>query len=660
MPIDFNQPAFFDPRIDIIGKEVPLAEIEKTGNVLQNRFDKSYEQYSAADEALKQMEARANPVDREKAKELRSIYKEEMDKILEQGDFHNMRRQTENLARNAAINYKVIEEKNAAIQKGLDEIAKSPKYQLDPEGAKQEYLKSLQSINFNPETRTISDFNVGAYNAAKDVNIAQKSLEIAPTIRTVTRGGEEARLVQELVNGSPVWMKITKGGQKEFLSSKEIETELSAYLKTDPEIQAYIARDTRRLGYDPTTKEGTEIYNRLLNERISGSTKAVGDMYAVDKNIQNNDLQVLGDGLNSGGGGSTENPGDLYTPSSINVKDFQGQSQLTDDIKEGLQGDATKFDKITEKAEALKYKYKNDPMQLMKADGMIKTADALKDLTMKYPSVVEGLYLTGKGTTGPFESTFSQLGTTASFYKNQVINNPKSSFSSKDKKEISQLLDIVSKNGNDLIGWSSMIDNTNEDNYENFKTETGKTIPMATFDLNSEKQRNAKNSLATDLNVSDFRILGKNDFKFDTGAKITIQKFATEALGGGEGTVYEAIIKDNDGVEHAINVAPKNKTTGKTLNKQMSKYVYKPLHFNDMLSKGTSFYEDGQSKTIGNILKANKNGELNSLFENVNKNAKITYKDNAYYLEGNNSPFTSVSQLLYSLKDNNKYNNMIQ
>lgn len=660
MPIDFNQPAFFDPRIDIIGKEVPLAEIEKTGNVLQNRFDKSYEQYSAADEALKQMEARANPVDREKAKELRSIYKEEMDKILEQGDFHNMRRQTENLARNAAINYKVIEEKNAAIQKGLDEIAKSPKYQLDPEGAKQEYLKSLQSINFNPETRTISDFNVGAYNAAKDVNIAQKSLEIAPTIRTVTRGGEEARLVQELVNGSPVWMKITKGGQKEFLLSKEIETELSAYLKTDPEIQAYIARDTRRLGYDPATKEGAEVYNRLLNERISGATKAVGDMYAVDKNIQNNDLQVLGDGLNSGGGGPTENSGDLYTPSSINVKDFQGQSQLTDDIKEGLQGDATKFDKIAEKAEALKYKYKNDPMQSMKADGMIKTADALKDLTMKYPSVVEGLYFTGKGTTGPFESTFSQLGTTASFYKNQVINNPKSSFSSKDKKEISQLLDIVSKNGNDLIGWSSMIDNTNEDNYENFKTETGKTIPMATFDLNSEKQRNAKNSLATDLNVSDFRILGKKDFKFDTGAKITIQKFATEALGGGEGTVYEAIIKDNDGVEHAINVAPKNKTTGKTLNKQMSKYVYKPLHFNDMLSKGTSFYEDGQSKTIGNILKANKNGELNSLFENVNKNAKITYKDNAYYLEGNNSPFASVSQLLYSLKDNNKYNNMIQ
>ena len=74
MPIDFNQQAFFDPKIDIIGKEVPVAEIEKTGNVLQNRFDTSYEQYSAADEALKQMEARANPVDREKAKELRAMY----------------------------------------------------------------------------------------------------------------------------------------------------------------------------------------------------------------------------------------------------------------------------------------------------------------------------------------------------------------------------------------------------------------------------------------------------------------------------------------------------------------------------------------------------------------------------------------------------------
>ena len=43
MPINFNQQTFFDPKIDIIGKEIPVADIEKTANVIQDRYDKSLE-----------------------------------------------------------------------------------------------------------------------------------------------------------------------------------------------------------------------------------------------------------------------------------------------------------------------------------------------------------------------------------------------------------------------------------------------------------------------------------------------------------------------------------------------------------------------------------------------------------------------------------------
>ena len=319
MPIDFNQQAFFDPKIDIIGKEVPVAEIEKTGNVLQNRFDTSYEQYSAADEALKQMEARANPVDREKAKELRAMYKGEMDKMLEEGDFQNMARKTKNLARNAAINYKAIEEKNAAIQKGLEEIAKSPKYKLDPEGAKQDYLKSLKSISFNPETRTISDFNVEGYSGAPDVNIPEKFLPIAPTLRAKFLKAKGSYFdTVTAPNGQKVMVVRTQSGGIEKLPAGEIERELLAYIKTDPEVKAYITRDVKRAGLDPDSEEGKAAYQQLLLDRTQDSAKALGDMYEIDKDQTSDTFTVAGGDLNGGGGGKDKDKPDFtQRPSNI-------------------------------------------------------------------------------------------------------------------------------------------------------------------------------------------------------------------------------------------------------------------------------------------------------------------------------------------------------
>jgi hypothetical protein len=682
MPIDFKQQTFFDPKIDIIGKEVPVADIEKTANVIQDRYDKSLENETKSLAIAKKLQQSVSSRDKELAAQILADYQGRLEERAKKGNYADMGWQTAADALDVAGLHEGLTNKAKKEEASLAEIAK--KNISNPERMafeQQNWLGQQETPTWDNKNRILTGLNLTAPKVVEDQDMAKLVNNWANDIESniVGKGNKTEKFFKQgdkLPNGQlaviPGIYNLGDSRNVETVTGDRVEDIVKNYAEADPTVRAYKDALTR---FYSTKMDPKAAALRAEEETIGAATRAAKTKYAFSKDVRTNELGLDVPGTGLIGGGPIENPGDLYTPSSVNVQDFQGQSQLTDDIKEGLQGDATKFDKIAEKAEALKYKYRDNPMQRMKADGMIKTADALKDLTTKYPSVVEGLYGLSKGTTEIWQSTFSKLGGTAEMYKNQVINNPGgttkllgvfpvnksgSPFSDKEKKEISQLLDIVSKNGNDLIGWSSAIDNTNEDNYENFKTETGKTIPMATFDLNSEKQRNAKNSLATDLNVSDFRILGKKDFKFDTGAKITIQKFATEALGGGEGTIYEAIIKDNDGVEHAINVAPKNKTTGKTLNKQMSKYVYKPLHFNDMLSKGTSFYEDGQFKTIGNILKANRNGELNSLFENVNKNAKITYKDNAYYLEGNNNPFTSVSQLLYSLKDNNKYNNMIQ
>jgi hypothetical protein len=580
MPIDFNQQTFFDPKIDIIGKEVPLAEIEKTGNVLQNRFDKSYEQYSAADEALKQMEARANPVDREKAKELRSIYKEEMDKILEQGDFHNMRRQTENLARNAAINYKVIEEKNAAIQKGLEEIAKSPKYQLDPEGAKQDYLKSLQSINFNPETRTISDFNVGTYNAAADVNIAEKGLKIAPTLRTKTKGGEDAKFVQQLFDGKPVWTKVSTSGKTEYLSADEISSELGAYLKTDPEVQAYIARDTGRLGYDVNTDEGLKVYNNLLNERINGSTKALGNMYSVDNVFTGKNLDVVGGGLNSGGGGGDDDYANVVPVNTVadalGGDTGQGKglrtnfiSGLTDNksVLNNIQGFVKEQIKIATMAK--------NPELVKKYSKYKDTLDELKKSDAETQKAVADYYTYGK---------IIPLG--------RIVGNVNRPDAEVKKKE-AKISNIIAN----LQGFTTtdFVDTDTENAYQQYATDNNsfQNVNLNAISIQDQETNNKVQSFLT-------KSLATNDFetfkgKLDPKANYTLAKVTDRPLGNGTGILFE--LKDQ-GTGETVLVTPKDSRMLEGL------YGIFPGMKTDIF-KNTSDFSKGETRTIPEILKEN-------------------------------------------------------
>ena len=600
MPIDFNQQAFFDPKIDIIGKEVPVAEIEKTGNVLQNRFDTSYEQYSAADEALKQMEARANPVDREKAKELRAMYKGEMSKMLEEGDFENMGRKTKNLARNAAINYKAIEEKNAAIQKGLDEIAKSPKYQLDPEGAKQEYLKSLKSISFDPETRAISDFNVGAYSAPGDVNIAEKALKIAPTIRTKTTGGESAKLAQEMVNGQPVWMKITAGGKKEYLSADEINKELSAYLKTDPEVQAYIARDTGRLGYDVNTKEGKEVYDKLLNERISGSTKALGDMYSVDTDIRTNDFQVLGDGLNSKGKGDYTNVVPINTVADVVGGDNgEGQGLRTSFIS-GLTNNKPALNNIQGFVkEQLKMATDTKNPELIKKYSSYKnTLDELRKSDADVQKGVADYYTYGK---------IVPIG--------RIAGNVGKSTADIKKKE-DKISNIIAK----LKGFTTtdFIDTDTENAYQEYSSQN-KAFQNVNLNAISIQDQETNNKVQGFLNKS----LASNDFEAFKGelkkdANYTLAKVTDRPLGNGTGILFE--LKDQ-GTGETVLVTPKDP--------RMLKAVYGifPGMETDIF-KNTSDFSKGEVRPIKEIFKEN-NFQLPK--GDPNTGSSIKFNNNGVY-----------------------------
>jgi hypothetical protein len=667
MPIDFNQQAFFDPKIDIIGKEVPLAEIEKTGNVLQNRFDKSYEQYSAADEALKQMEARANPVDREKAKELRSIYKEEMDKILEQGDFHNMRRQTENLARNAAINYKVIEEKNAAIQKGLEEIAKSPKYQLDPEGAKQDYLKSLKSINFNPDTRTIFDFNVEGYSGAADVNIPEKLLPIAPTLRSKYLKGRGSYFdTVTAPNGQKTIVVRTESGGVEKLPAGEIERELLSYIKTDPEVQAYISRDIKRAGIDPNSEEGKAAYQQLLLNRTQDATKALGNMYEIDKNDTSNTFTVAGGDLNNGGGANKKSLDRLLVPSTetsgitedINPNQPNFPQKL---VREGIIGNNKNMYHMLLDPLDDKISYYNEEFQKAKTqneknkiDSKINYYKSAKEMFKNYNKLARDY--------PEYKSSLAQIQSDEVGY---TVQNLFDAFKGAGEQVLgvlgnSERADKFRSELNYLEGTyrafinrgivDSDIEQTIQEYHSNQKNKPVSTsIKMISPGIGDKDLQASFDYMGKVFNNTNVEVFKKSE-KFDPEKPFEFRKVAREPRGNGTGILWEVQQKDSDGKIQTALVEPNYQGQSDLLENVQSE-IYKTTGKNlDLVTANRfknvkPFGRVNEERTIQEIFNEAELGNVDPKYSDI----KIKKVKDGYIIPGSNVLFDSYLEAINAL-----------
>lgn len=606
MAIDFNKQLVFDPKIEIVGKEVPLAAMEKTSNVLQDRYDKSYEQYSLADEALKQMEASANAVDRQKAKELRELYNQELQGILQKGDFHNMRQQTAALARNAAVNYKTIAERNQKIQSDLDALAKDPRYRLDPEGAKKEYLSKIGAININPETRTISDFTVTPYNAAADVSIAEKLLKIAPTIRTKTTGNEDARFVQQMFNGQPIWTKVSTSGKTEVLSADEINNELSAYIKTDPEVQAYVARDVGRMGLDVNTKEGQQAYNQLLNERISGSTKALGNMYSVDNKVYGTNRDVIGGAKALGIGDN--NKLSMGVPVNTLANAYGNiEGNLRENLVKGLTGQKGSLNAIMN--------FVNSKVANLPEDKQPKNYKEFKQVLNE----VKNLTPEQQAALAPtFESVFKPGVTIAAASASvNLLKDPK----------LRSIQDKLLKN----VGTYFSFDTEAENEFDNYVKEN-QAFQNINLLTPSYQDAESINKMQTWMDKS----LAPNDFKsfkgeIDPKASYSLSKVSDRPVGNGTGIVIEfKNNKDNS----TILVEPKDERMLYALESNFPGIVAANMF------KNTSDFNAGEIRPISEIFKENNpSGKKENLFPKgypeVLKTGKIFYKDGMFMLLDN-------------------------
>jgi hypothetical protein len=678
MAIDFNKNLVFDPKIEIVGKEVPLAALEKTGNILQDRYDKSYENYSMADEALKQMEASANPVDREKAKELRGIYNQEMQGILQKGDFHNMRQQTASLARNAAVNYKTIAEKNAKIQAELDAIAKNPKYILDPEGAAQDYLKNLKSISINPETKTISDFNVGTYNAPADVDEMKWAITygavMKPTIDKVKgtsivpvdKFGKETNDQNQVA----MLMVKTSSGQLVELKPEDLQKTLLPAAYADPNIQARLNRDTKRAGYDPNTEEGKVYKEKLFNEQTlpaigaaAGLLRRKEDMSAdgvVFKDIPKADGDVSGGGrkrksldklLVTNTEISGEDNPDLLNPTSnVNAPADFVQKAILGNVS-GFKSDLTKpqqkiyFNTLLDAMDYNISKAKTDEEKnrFIDAKNMFKE---FKQLTEDFPE---------------YKRTLSEIVTRepASLLQNisdkalAGIENLKSIFADPARtQEFQQRVYTLGDKYRNYMGqWfkDSDIEDGIEDYLKAPKESVSTAIPMLAPGIKDEALQKAFAYMGNVFNNTNTEVYKQSE-GFDIEKPFEFRKVATAPRGNGTGILFEVQQKDKDGKIQTALVEPNYEGKYDIL-ESVEDAIYESTGKEISLVNANRFKNVrpfsrvGEKRTVQDIFDEAELGKVNPRFADI----EIQKTKKGYQIVGSNTPFDSYIEAVMAL-----------
>jgi hypothetical protein len=200
MPIDFNRQMIFDPKIDIIGNEVPLAEMEKTGDALQERYDKSTDAYNKFKTVSKQTEQIADESERQKVRDYNAALAAQIKSIGEKGDMHNMLAETTSLANEAAANYTEFKNRADKIAEYKTKIADSKDIKDDV--VKEYYQNKLDELvkqtTFNPESKTFNFKSIVAPNMAPTFDFTGEMFKLAKDWQPTTTGYKNDNV--EIVN----------------------------------------------------------------------------------------------------------------------------------------------------------------------------------------------------------------------------------------------------------------------------------------------------------------------------------------------------------------------------------------------------------------------------------------------------------------------------
>lgn len=556
MAINWNQAEFVSPKIQIAPEQLPLEAAMKVGDIQQDRYDKSYENLTKSQEAIRQMVNLAHDVDKAEANRIFSQYSDQI-KGIDKEDLHNARWRTLKLATEAANNYSTIAQRNKQIQAQEEAISKDPRWALSRDKKLQDFRNKLKSIGYDNENKTFNNVNVESYSAPADVNIQEKSIKYGSLMRPENFGFQNGSMVYEKADGTETKnvfdasaiYHVVNGEKTQKLTPEQIQKAVTSVIMNDAEVKAMMNWDLGYEGIDPNNPEHNELYNNYINQTVTQPVLGASQLLQINDNFTNSDVTV-GGGVNGKGTGDV-NDNSFYEPTSIN-NPYAGKDKdnLSKAWKKALSGD-TKSEFLirnTIPVEIEKIR-KTDPDKADKLNEKYQQTMFYKELADKYPQVKE-LLLEGGNRYDPTSSAKVR----AMVASNAIKVTPE------EKEKVINTYPDVNTGGL----WDSDL----EDLYDAAESNSFRNISIQRPGLTNTKFRN--NLAALDLTIDAFNI-DKDSWKGDS-KKVKVVGWSTEPLGNGQGHVYE--LQDEKGETY---YAEAKKTTGRALQFEIAQNAYSPM-----------------------------------------------------------------------------------
>lgn len=344
---EFNKQLFFDPKIDIVGKEVPLAALEKTGNVLQERYDKAMDNETKIGAVAKKLKASSNSVDHEVANQILKTYQDKLATRAKNGKYFDMVWQTQQDALDVAGMYEGLSNRNKTISEYEKMIDLNPKIN-DPkvkEYLKNQFKQNVKASQFDTENNILQGLDVNAPNIVNDFDYGKWAMENAGQWKPDTFGGKNVKTISTkagdklpdgTISGGGLY-KVIGNHVTEKVSKQEIMQGLSKMAQEHPELQATLKRDMEVYGPEVTMAKLNKTFNAAADAHAYTRQLANEDSYIFDeqstntKNGYGKNLPVQPEGFTQLPSAIFKNPitkNPLKIDSNGNIINFENNSNV--------------------------------------------------------------------------------------------------------------------------------------------------------------------------------------------------------------------------------------------------------------------------------------------------------------------------------------------
>lgn len=414
---EFNKQLFFDPKIDIIGKEVPLAALEKTGNVLQERYDKAMDNETKIGAVAKKLKASSNSVDHEVANQILKTYQDKLATRAKNGKYFDMVWQTQQDALDVAGMYEGLSNRNKTISEYEKMIDLNPKIN-DPkvkEYLKNQFKQNVKASQFDTENNILQGLDVNAPNIVNDFDYGKWAMENAGQWKPDTFGGKNVKTISTkpgdklpdgTISGGGLY-KLIGNHVTEKVTKQEIMQGLSKMAQEHPELQATLQRDMQVYGPEATMAKLNQTFNAAADAHAYTRQLANEDSIIFDEQSTQNKL---------GNGKQVLQPeGFTQLPSAIFKNSITANPLKID--SEGNIVNSSNNDNIVRSKSAIE---SVDSDKFIGNNNIIKSNNLTNENSLEYKRVVSHLKQLGKIPNGADRKTTNLA--IANFWNNELAD----------------------------------------------------------------------------------------------------------------------------------------------------------------------------------------------------------------------------------------------